>query len=208
MLISFTRTLILYFLVVTALRIMGKRQIGELQPSELVVAIMISDLATIPMGDTDIPLLYGIVPIVTLVCAEVTLSFLCMKSRRIRTVVTGRPAYIINKGIINQKEMKKVRYCLSDLLEELRMMDVFDISKVHTATLETNGQISVVTNDNAHERAFVLVCDGEVQEFTLAESPFDKKDLRKFIGSNNIKDIFILSVSLKREIFCVMKGEC
>ena len=127
MLISITRTLIIYMLVIVALRVMGKRQIGELQPSELVVAIMISDLATVPMSETGIPLLYGIIPIFTLVVCEMILSFLCMKSQTIRLVVTGRPTYIINKGIINQKEMKKARYSLSDLLEELRMLNIFEI---------------------------------------------------------------------------------
>jgi len=195
----------LYSLVVIALRIMGKRQIGELQPSELVVAIMISDLATVPMGDTGIPLLYGIVTILTLVCAEVFLSYLCMKSQKIRVAVTGKPTYIIEKGKINQKEMKKARYSISDLLEELRMMDVFDISSVHSAILETNGQISVMTKDVAPQRAYVLISDGVVQEFTLSVSPFSKKDLHDFIGSKSIEDIFVLSVSPKAQVYCVMK---
>lgn len=205
LLISFTRTIILYSLVVVALRIMGKRQIGELQPSELVVAIMISDLATVPMGDTGIPLLYGIVPILTLVCAEILLSFLCLKSQRLRVIVSGKPAFIIERGKINQQEMKKSRYSLSDLLEELRMMDVFDISSVYTAILETNGQISVMTRENASNRAYVLVSDGKIQQFTLNSSPFNKKDLYKFVGSRNIKDIFVLSVSAKGNVYCVMK---
>lgn len=205
MLISFIRTLILYALVVTALRIMGKRQIGELQPSELVVAIMISDLATIPMSDTGIPLLYGVIPIVTLVCAEMLLSYLCMKSQKIRCAVTGKPVYIINKGEICQKEMEKARYSISDLMEELRMLNVFDISDVYCATLETNGKISVVTKEQSCEKGYVLISDGVIQHFTLQDSPFDEKDLKKFIGKKNIKDIFVLSVTDNKQVYCVMK---
>ena len=171
MLISILRTIILYALVVIALRMMGKRQIGELQPSELVVAIMISDLATVPMSENAIPLMYGIGPILTLVVCEMLVSFLCMKSQWIRLGVTGRPTYIINNGKIDQKEMKKARYSISDLLEELRMLNVFDISSVNCAILETNGKISVVTNDSKSEKAYVLVCDGNIQNRILNMSP-------------------------------------
>ncbi len=205
MLISIVRTLILYILVVFALRIMGKRQIGELQPSELVVAIMISDLATIPMSDTSIPLLFGIAPIFTLVVCEMTVSFLCMKSQSMRTILTGIPAYIIKDGKINQKEMKKARYSLSDLLEELRMMDIFDISTVDCAVLETNGKISVITNDCKSDRGYVLVCDGAVQDKILDDSPYSKADLRKFMGKSKLRDIFILSVDTNKKVYRVEK---
>ncbi len=186
---------------------MGKRQIGELQPSELVVAIMISDLATVPMSETAIPLLYGIVPIFTLVFAEVLLSYLCLKLPKLRMAVSGKPTYIINDGVINQKEMKNARYSISDLSEELRMLQVFDISKVKIALLETSGKISVVTDEDESEIAYILVADGKIQHNVLNVSPFSKKDINKFIGNRNIKDIFLLSVNLKREIYCVMKEE-
>ena len=199
------RTLILYSLVVFALRIMGKRQIGELQPSELVVAIMISDLATVPMSDNAIPLLYGIAPIFTLVLCELLVSFFCMKSQWIRLGVTGRPTYIINNGKINQKEMKKARYSISDLLEELRMLNVFDISSVNCAILETNGKISVVTNKDKSEKAFVLVCDGNIQNRILNMSPYNKKDIYKFIGKQKLKDVFLLSVDSNKKAYLVLK---
>ena len=186
---------------------MGKRQIGELQPSELVVAIMISDLASVPMSDSSIPLLYGIVPMLTLVFSEVFLSYLSLKSPIIRQIATGRPTYIINNGKINQKEMKKARYSISDLLEELRMLNVFDIASVHCALLETNGKISVVTTECADDREYVIVRDGSVQKNVLSSSPFSEKDLKKFLGKKNIKDVFLLSVDSKGKIYCVMKGE-
>ena len=205
LLISLTRTAILYFLVVFSLRVMGKRQIGELQPSELVVAIMISDLATIPMSDNSIPLIMGIVPIFTLVFAETLLSFLCMKSSVIRSLVTGRPAYIIYKGIIDQKEMIKARYSISDLTEELRMLNVFDISAVECALLETNGKISVLTKNDSDSIGYVLICDGALQPKNISYSPFTEKDVKKFIGKRKIEDIFLLSVNMEKEIYCVLK---
>lgn len=207
MLISLIRTIILYVLVVTSIRLMGKRQIGELQPSELVVAIMISDLATVPMSEGAIPLLYGIVPMLTLVVAETFVSYICMKSQKIRSSVTGRPTFIIEHGIINQYEMKKARYSISDLLEELRMLNINDISTVYNAVLETNGKISVVTNDTLDKCAYVLICDGTVQKSVLRSSPFNTKMLYKFTENRDIKDIFLLSVNNKKEVYCIMKNK-
>ncbi len=205
MIISIIRTIITYALVVLAIRLMGKRQIGELQPSELVVAIMISDLATVPMSETGIPLFYGVAPIFTLVVCEMLVSYLCLKSQWIRVGVTGRPSYIINDGKIDQKEMKKTRYSISDLLEELRMLNIFDISSVRCAILETNGKISVVTNENQSEKAYALICDGNVQNRILEQSPYSMKDLKGFIGKNNISDVFLLSVDSKKKVFLVKK---
>lgn len=205
LLISVLRTIILYILVVIALRIMGKRQIGELQPSELVVAIMISDLATVPMSDNAIPLLYGIAPIFTLVLCELLVSFFCLKSQWVRLGVTGRPTYIINNGVIDQSEMKKARYSLSDLLEELRMLNIFDVSSVNCAILETNGKISVVTKKDVSEKAYVLVCDGNIQNRILDMSPYTKKDIKKFIGNHKIKDVFLLSIDINKKVYLALK---
>ena len=182
---------------------MGKRQVGELQPTELVVAIMISDLATSPISDSSIPLLYGIVPIITLVLCEILLSHFSMKNNMLRIFSSGRPTYIIKDGKIDQKEMKKARLSLYDLLEELRGLDIYDISIVDTALLETNGEISAIKTDEEN-RAYVLVVDGVIQDKILSDSPFNKKDLKNFLGKNNLKDIFILSVNEKREVYIAL----
>ncbi|MFT9056176.1 MAG: DUF421 domain-containing protein [Ethanoligenens sp.] len=141
--IAFIRTIILYVIVIAAVRIMGKRQIGELQPSELVVAILISDLASVPMQDTGIPLTSGIVPILTLISCEVALSGLTLLSTRLRRVVTGRPSILIQNGQINQSEMRRLRFTIDDLMEELRLCGYMSISDVAIAVLETNGKLSV-----------------------------------------------------------------
>ena len=157
------------------------------------------------MGDNAIPLLYGIVPMFTLVFAETFLSYLCMKSSRIRILATSKPAYIINNGVLNQKEMKKARYSIADLMEELRMLNVYNISDVHCALLETNGKISVITKDNTDNIGYVLICDGEVQNNILKNSPYTSGHLKKFINNIDVKDIFLLSVDSDENVYCCLK---
>ena len=147
MIITFIRTIILYLLVVVSMRLMGKRTIGELQPNELVIAIMISDLASIPMQSTDAPLLSGIIPILTLIAIEVFLSFGALKSKKFRKILCGEPTDIVNDGEINIKHMKDLRFSRTDLLEELRQQGCDDISEVKRAVLETNGQLSVILKE-------------------------------------------------------------
>lgn len=142
--ISFIRTLILYLLVITGLRIMGKRQIGEMQPSELVVAIMISDLATIPMQETGIPLFSGIIPIFTLIIMEILLSQFSLKNKKFRRIMTGKPNVIIHNGQILEDEMKKIRFNMDDLNEQLRIQGYTGIRDINFAILETNGQLSII----------------------------------------------------------------
>ena len=136
MLVVIVRTLILYLLVVASVRIMGKRQIGEMQPSELVVAIMISDLASVPMQAIDIPLLTGVVPVLTLLIGEVTMSFVSLKSRRLRRYITGEPSIVVYEGHINEQELERMRFNLNDLMEQLRLSGCPDVSKVRVAVLK------------------------------------------------------------------------
>jgi len=146
MTILFFRTIIVYALVIFSLRLMGKRQIGELQPSELVVAIMISDLATMPMSDVSIPLLYGIVPIFTLVICEMILSFVSLKSEWVRVFLSGKPQLLVKNGKLQREEMLHARVNTDDLMEELRKAGYFSLSDIDTVILEgedavKNGEI-------------------------------------------------------------------
>ena len=129
------RTLILYLTVTAALRIMGKRQMGELQPSELVVAIMISDLASVPMQDIGIPIFSGIIPAVTLIAAEVILSFTALKSNAVRRFLSGSPSIVVYNGHINEKELNRLRFNINDLLDELRTNGYYDISVIYHVEL-------------------------------------------------------------------------
>ena len=144
MFVTLIRTVILYIFAIASIRIMGKRQIGELQPSDLVVTLLISQIISIPIQDTDIPLVNTIIPILLLVGFEILTSVFNMKSIKFRSFMQGNPVVIINDGNLNQKMLKALRFTLDDLLESLRQKDVFDISQVQYAIVETNGQLSVL----------------------------------------------------------------
>ena len=192
MFVLIIRTLILYILVIVSMRIMGKRQIGELQPSELVVAIMISDLAAVPMQTIDIPLLTGIIPVLTLLIAEITMSFVSLKCKKARKYITGEPSVIIYKGHINEKELEKARFTLNDLMEELRLSGYPDVSKVDMAILETNGEISIIDSekDGMTEFPYILVSDGKINKAELLRSGKTVEWLRKRLNGD-IKYIFL-----------------
>lgn len=145
MLVTLLRTILIYLVVVAGLRLMGKRQLGELQPSELVVTILVSDIATLPIEDTGLSLLSGAVPILTLVCFEVLLSALTLKSQALRRCISGTPRILIRDGVIDQAEMKTLRYSVDDLMELLRGSGIFDIQDVAYAIVETTGKVNICT---------------------------------------------------------------
>ncbi|WP_029689004.1 DUF421 domain-containing protein [Thermoanaerobacter sp. A7A] len=148
MLILFFRTIILYVLVVIFMRISGKQQIGQLQPYELVVAIMIADLVAIPMQNKGIPLVSGIIPILTLLVSQLFLSYLSIKSLRARAIICGTPTILVENGKILTSQLQKERYNINDLLEELRVKGYPNIADVEYAILETNGSLSVIPKSN------------------------------------------------------------
>lgn len=212
MIIIVIRTLILYAAVIFSLRIMGKRQIGELQPSELVAAIMISDLATVPMESVDIPLLSGIIPVFTLIIAEVATSYISLKSRTMRKFITGEPSVVIYNGKINEHELERLRFNLGDLLEELRLCGCCDISDVAVAVIETSGKLSVIPRESARpvtvedmklksarksELPCAVIEDGMLNNAELERSGMSRDELMTLIrkyGAERIKDVFFASV--------------
>ena len=143
MLLSFSRTLILYLTLIAGMRLLGKRQIGQLEPSEFVVAMLIADLASVPMQNSGIPLLYGLVPILTVLGLELTLSGVVMKSVRLRQILCGKPVILIENGRLLQANLRSTRLTLDELLQHLRQKDILDITQVQYAILETDGSLSV-----------------------------------------------------------------
>lgn len=137
------RSVVLYLVVIFSLRLMGKRQLGELQPGELVITILISNIATLPIENPSLPLLPGVLPILTLVCLEVIMSFCAMKFKRLRKLVSGSPKIVIKDGEILQSTMLELRLTIDDLLMALRSNQIFDPSEVQFAIVETTGSISV-----------------------------------------------------------------
>ena len=144
MLIAIVRTLILYIFIITALRLMGKRQISDMQPSELVVTLVVSDIASLPMQNTSQPLLSGMIPVMVLVGLEILTSVLMMKSRTVRKLVCGNPVVVIEDGRLLQKQMKRLRMTNSDLMEQLRQQNVFSLNDVQYCIVETNGALSIL----------------------------------------------------------------
>ncbi len=220
--ILFIRTLIIYAVVVLSLRLMGKRQIGQLQPSELVVAIMISDLATMPMSDVSIPLLYGIVPIFTLVICEMVLSFISLKSEWIRVMLNGKPQLLVKNGKLLRKELLTSRINTDDLMEELRKAGYFSLSDIDTVILETGGTISVIPTSDAapptnkdlnlkppkQEIPYMFISDGKMRRSELDRSGKDEQWLSKILKKNGIsrvKDVFILSEDGEGNVFVQRK---
>ncbi len=200
MTIAFVRTLILYIVVIAALRLMGKRQIGELSSSELVVTILISDLAAIPMQDPGISILNGIIPILSLLCLEILISTVLLKSKLSRKLLVGSSSILIDNGKINHQEIKRMRITVDELIEELRLKDFPDITCVKYAILETNGKISVVpfpTNDNEFGCVLptTIVSDGKVNSSGLQQIGKDLAWLNKQVktgGFNDISEVLLM----------------
>ena len=222
MLTLFYRTLILYLIVIAALRIMGKRQLGELQPSELVVAIMISDLAAIPIEDSEKSIWMGMIPIVTLVAAEILLSVLELKNETFRTIITGRPSIVIKNGKLQTDVLKKLRISLDDVLEQLRLNGYSQITEVDTAMLETNGQISVIPvekdrpltvedmNLNLPQTHLphTLIADGKVRKSGLIAAKMSLDKFEKLLKKHKIespKEVFYMNITDDGKVFLQKK---
>ena len=164
MIIVFIRAIILYVVLIFAIRLMGKRQIGELQPSELVITIFVSNIATLPIEDINIPMLMGIIPILTLVSLDVIMSGLSLKSKKLRRIVSGSPKVVIRDGIVDQKMLSDLRFSLDDLMEALRGHSIFDVNEVQFAIVETTGSVSVYQKfSNQSCTAEMLKINGETK---------------------------------------------
>ena len=148
MLIIFIRSILLYIIVLVVMRLMGKREIGQLQPFELAISIMIADLASTPMADTGIPITNGIIPILALLVMHLVISILNIKSIKARQILCGKPSILIYRGKINEKNLKKERFTVNELEERLRGNNIVNIGDVEYAILETSGQITVIQKPN------------------------------------------------------------
>ena len=219
---AFVRTLVLYFLIIAGLRLMGKRQVGELEPAELVLSLLIADLAAVPMQDFGIPLLAGIVPILTLLAVSMLTSLLTMKSVRLRRLLCGVPSVVVRDGKPVQREMRRARLTVDELLEELRMKGCTDLSAIRYAILETNGQLSVLLRAGqvppgaealgvpAPERGLpvMLIGDGRVLEDNLRLSGRDRAWLDEQLtrlSPAGPEAVFLLTVDELGGVYCCLK---
>lgn len=204
------RTVVMYIFITFAIRIMGKRQIGDMQPNELVITMLISELAAVPIQDTNQPVLLGLVPILVLVILEICASVLILKSGSIRKLMNGKSAVIIKNGVIDQQTMRDVRMTVLDLVELLRNKDVFNIDDVAFAVLEVNGELSVLLkNENqpatkkdisaSKEKTGLplpVISDGNILKESLHSLNIDFDNFNDFLKLENIdiKDVFLLTM--------------
>lgn len=223
MVISIIRAVLLYTMIILAIRIMGKRQISDLQTSELVVTLLISDIAAIPMQDAAQPLVSGIVPIAVLVLLEIVVSALMVKHSGFRKVVCGSPIVLINDGKVDQKQMRRLRITIEDLFEQLRQKDVFSIHDVAYAIMETNGKISVIKkpekdtvsadmlslNVPDHGLETVVISDGELSDFSLKICEKDADWVYGILKTENydIKDVFIMTANRSGDYRIIEKSK-
>lgn len=224
MIIAFIRTIILYVLIVIGVRLMGKRQVGELEPSELVLSLLLADLAAVPMQDFGIPLLTGVIPILTLLSLTMAVSVLTMKSMRVRKLVCGQPSIVVKDGVPDQRQMRKNRFTVDELLEELRMKGFTDLTQVRYAILETNGQLSVIPyakyqpatclqmNVTSHDSGLstVLISDGRLMEENLTACGYEKTWLHQQLSRFGVtchKQVFLMTVDELGAVTVCLKEE-
>lgn len=222
MLITFFRAVILYIFVLIVMRLMGKREIGQLQPFELAISIMIADLATIPMSEIGVPITNGIVPILGLLLMHLIISILNMKSLRARQIICGKPRILIYRGKIDEKALKKERFTINELQERLRGKDITSLGDVEYAILETSGDVTVIKKPEKRGTipedfniqpdyegiTYDLVIDGQVMYDNLKAIGKNYEWLKKEVGKFKIKpeDALVVTIDGKNQIFCQAKA--
>lgn len=218
MAIVFFRTIIIFLTLLISMRLMGKRQLGELELSELVVAVLISNVASHPLQEISISLMNGLLPIIILLCCELIISGLIVRSAKIRQLICGKPCFIITDGIINQREMKKNRFTLDELYEELRNQGVLDVSTVKFAILETDGKLNIVlfpaeqpvtagqmgisTSDDGYP--VIIINNGRLMSHNLRLCGRDEKWLNNELKKrklSEVKDVYLMTLNSSGQIY-------
>ena len=216
--IVFFRTIIIYVALLAAMRLMGKRQLGELELSELVITVLISDIAAHPLQDIGIPLMNGLLPIIILLCCELIISGVIVKSNRAKEFLCGKPSFLIVNGVIDQKQMIKNRFTLDELAEELRTQSILDISLIKYAILETDGRLNIVlfpserpvtagqmsikTDDSGYP--VIIINNGKVIQKNLILCGKNENWLQKELTARkaeSVKDVYLMSLNEAGQIY-------
>ena len=221
MLITFFRAIVLYLIVLVVMRLMGKREIGQLQPFELAISIMIADLASIPMTDTGVPISNGIIPILGLLVMHLVISVVNLKSIKVREIICGKPRILIYRGKIDEKALKKERFTINELEERLRGNNVVNLGDVEYAILETSGNITVIQKPEKRNTipedfnivpdyegiSYDLVVDGKIMDENLRKLGKNYQWLKKQVEKFNImpEEALVVTIDGKGQIFCQEK---
>ena len=225
MFVVLIRTVVLYLFIVFGIRLLGKRQVGELEPADLTLALIIADLASVPMQDNGIPLLSGLIPIAVLLCIATILSVLSARFIRFRSLLCGRPSLVIQNGIVLEKELRKNRLTVDELMEELRIQGCPDFRDVKFAVLETNGVLSVIPyaaqrpvtpaqlgmEPDESGLSVILISDGRVLGSNLKLQGYEESWLLKQLNSYGLKSprqVFLMTVDERGQTYCVPKEGC
>ncbi|MDD6673691.1 MAG: DUF421 domain-containing protein [Eubacteriales bacterium] len=221
MAITLVRAIIIYIFITVSVRVMGKRQVGELNPQELVITILISAVATVPLEDNGMPLANSLIPIGIFISLEIINSALSMKSIKFRNIIQGKPIFVIRNGEIQQKELTRLRYTVDDLVDCVRQAGVFDISQVENAIVETNGVISVqkksefspitpsaagLKTDKA-DVPITVVLDGKAVEGYYSNITVNEDEIRlnAVINGEQIENIMLMNISQNGNVYIVKK---
>lgn len=221
MLLTFIRTIILYIIVLVVMRFMGKREIGQLQPFELAISIMIADLATLPMSEPGIPISNGIIPILGLLVMHIIISLINMKSVKMREIICGKPSILIFRGRIDEKALQRERFTINELEERLRGQNIFNISDVEYAILETSGQVTVIQKPNKRTTipedfgiepqyqgiAYDLIIDGKIMKENLQKLDKDYNWLVKQVEPFGImpEEALVATIDASGNFYCQEK---
>ena len=222
MFVVLIRTVVLYGFITVGIRLLGKRQVGELEPSELTLALIVADLACVPMQDNGIPLLFGLIPIAVLLALATVLSVLSLRSVRLRTLLCGRPSVVVREGMVVERELRRNRLTLDELLEELRIQGYTDLRTIQTAVLETNGRLSVLPR--AEEKPptaaqlgvetqepgvpVVLISDGRLIGENLRRQGYERRWLDRQLAGYGLSapsQAFLFTVDRLGNTYCVAK---
>ena len=221
MLVTLLRTIILYILVLITIRVLGKRQVGELQPADLVLTILLSEILVIPMQDPEIPLVHTFIPVLLLIGFEIVISVISLKSLRFRTLLQGNSLIVIRNGVVDQKQLQRLRFTVDDLLEALRKKDVFGITTVQYAIVETDGTLSVLLKpenkvptagelqvqlpDNGMPT--VIISDGKVVETDFKECNMTPEKMKKLIQKKHIdvENVLLMTMDKKGNTHMIKK---
>lgn len=221
MIATIIRTFIIYCFVSLCVRLMGKRQLGQLQPGELVITILISEIAATPITDTSQPIINTVISLMLLVAFEIFSSLLCRKSLKFRYASDGKPITLIKHGKLNQKNLKTLRFTIDEVLSALRQKDIFDINEVEYAIVETNGNLSVLLKQNKQpltqetyespkkttDAPCVVIIDGKIIESSLNDSPVTIDEINKKIKKDKVdkKDILLMTVTKSNKYTIIRK---
>lgn len=221
MLIILIRTVIIYVFLIATMRLMGKRQLGELEISELVTTLLISEIASLPIADQSIPIMYAVIPLITILTLEVILSVILLKAPRLKNIASARPTVLIRHGTLDQKEMRRIRISIDELISEARQSGFTSLDEIDYAILEQNGKLSIIAKKEASPPTskdlniilketgimHVLIEDGYINDYNLKLLHRDRAWLSRYLVNEgkHAEDIFLLTMNDSEEFYCIDK---